>query len=107
MGNMTMSLLGRLNLSLSAFKGLSWRAGGAISARAAGVPLSVIKALGRWESSAVLCYLPGSQVDLASAQRRLGRITADSVRTAGTSAFLVGGFDSRGLWRDEDFKDVQ
>ena len=50
----------------------SLRVGCATEAHAAGVPLSQIQALGRWDSSAALLYVLGSLDATASATARLG-----------------------------------
>jgi hypothetical protein len=100
-------LLSALGFVSDGFNGLSWRAGGAISARAAGIPFSIIKLLGRWESSAALFYLPGTNVDLATAQRLMGSISADSVKASGLSAFVNGGFDSSGLWQEGELNEEE
>jgi hypothetical protein len=68
----TASFLTALNLDSGSFTGSSWRCGGAVSAREAGISDSVIMSMGRWRSSAYLAYLPVSEENLAEASIRIG-----------------------------------
>jgi hypothetical protein len=74
----TTAFLIRLGMNHGDFTGSSWRAGGAISARDAGISDSVIKVLGRWESAAYLNYLPVAESNLAEAAIKMGRAASVS-----------------------------
>ena len=75
----------------------SWRAGGVRSAIDAGVPESMVMALGRWKSAAWMHYLVQTPVDFCSASRSLWRAVVQPsapsqemrVGVCDTSAFFV------------------
>jgi hypothetical protein len=68
----TSEFLLKLGVPHGEITGSSWRCGGAVSARDAGISDSIIMSLGRWKSSAYLSYLPVSEVNLEEAAARMG-----------------------------------
>jgi hypothetical protein len=76
-------------------KASSWRAGGVQSAKVAGVSDAVIKALGRWSSTAWFHYMFASHSDLQRAVKMMWKASASS-----TSALVVGSFAPSGLFED-------
>lgn len=100
----TQRVLAAAGLSDSRFRSVSWRGGGALSARRAGISDSVIKALGRWQSNAFMYYLPVESADLAVAQSALARAKPPAAR--GRPAAVLG-FSSASLFQGEDFDDLR
>ncbi|XP_003389721.1 PREDICTED: uncharacterized protein LOC100640846 [Amphimedon queenslandica] len=70
--------LERLGYNSGDYSGHSFRAGAATTAAKAGVEDSIIKALGRWESSAYLLYVRLRPEDLRGMARRMAREHKDS-----------------------------
>lgn len=65
------SALGRFDVDVSQYSGHSFRIGAATAAATAGLEDSLIKTLGRWESSAYQLYVRLPRERLASVSRRL------------------------------------
>ena len=63
--------LGSTGMDVSGYSGHSFRIGAATTAAAVGIEDSMIKTLGRWESTAYLLYVRVSRDRLASVSRRL------------------------------------
>ncbi len=101
----TAEVIRSLGIDMSAFNGFSWRGGGAVSAKMAGLPIDTIKALGRWSSNAVLVYIPFSLSELELHRKTVGSISHESATNSGSSLFVDGGFDSHGLFVESDFAD--
>jgi hypothetical protein len=74
MKSKTTTFLINLGLVPGELTGSSWRCGGAVSARDAGISDSIIMAMGRWSSSSYLSYLPVSEPNLAEAAARMGAL---------------------------------
>jgi hypothetical protein len=75
----------------------SWRVGGVESAKEAGTSDSVIRALGRWSSSAWMAYCFTSRADLQRATSRFWHAS-----NAGPSSLVVGSFSAAGLFTDDN-----
>ena len=73
----------RLGYDPGGYSGHSFRAGAATTAAKAGVEESVIKALGRWESSTYLIYVRLSPSDLRGMARRMVEAPDESERREG------------------------
>ena len=73
----------RLGYDPGGYSGRSFRAGAATTAAKAGVEDSVIKALGRWESSAYLIYVRLSPSDLRGMARGMVEAPDESERREG------------------------
>lgn len=81
------------------YRSFSWRGGGALSARRAGLSDSVIKLLGRWTSNAFMFYLPVEHAELSSAQVMFAK--ANFPRPRGRLDPVLG-FCSSSLYSDGD-----
>ena len=67
------SVLARAGVPLAGYSGHSFRIGAATAAAEAGIPDSVIQALGRWSSSAFLRYIRRPRQQLAQYSHPLSR----------------------------------
>jgi hypothetical protein len=76
-------------------KASSWRAGGVQSAKVAGLSDALIKALGRWSSTAWCHYLFASHADLQAAVKKMWKASRSS-----PSSLVVGSFAPSGLFED-------
>lgn len=99
----TTAALQAAGLSDDRYCSFSWRGGGALSARRAGISDSTIKALGRWESNAFMFYLPTESSDLVAAQLALARSKPPAPRGRLAQALE---FSSSSLFSEEDFGDL-
>jgi hypothetical protein len=78
----------------------SWRAGGAISAKWAGIYPDVVLAMGRWKSAAALSYWMTANADIKGAADKIGALTVESVTSAGFSPFLLGEYTAGRVFHD-------
>lgn len=99
----TARALADANIDDDRYRSVSWRGGGALSARRAGVSDSVIKMLGRWQSNAFMFYLPATVGELSSAQFALARAKFAGPR--GRQGPVLG-FSSGSLFGEEELGDV-
>lgn len=94
----TRSLLKRLNLPHDRVFAASWRTGGAMSLKWAGIHPDVTNVMGRWKSTASLHYFMTANADIEGAAVKAASLSSSAVIASGFSPFLVGEFSAGGVF---------